>query len=103
MTLRRSEQQADVVVIIDEAYVDFADGPSARTLIEKYRKSFLHVPQNKLCHLQTPSQTLSLQHKSMPAKEIFASLKERNIFLRYLTNQVLIIICVSQSVPMNRW
>ena len=26
----------DVVVIVDEAYVDFADGPSARTLIEKY-------------------------------------------------------------------
>ena len=30
------QKNQDVVVIVDEAYVDFADGPSARTLIEKY-------------------------------------------------------------------
>ena len=30
------QKNTDVVVIVDEAYVDFADGPSARTLIEKY-------------------------------------------------------------------
>lgn len=30
------QKNPDVIVIIDEAYVDFADGPSARTLIEKY-------------------------------------------------------------------
>lgn len=30
------QKNTDVVVIVDEAYVDFADGLSARTLIEKY-------------------------------------------------------------------
>lgn len=30
------QHNPDVIVIIDEAYIDFADGPSARSLLEKY-------------------------------------------------------------------
>ena len=151
------QKNTDVVVIVDEAYVDFADGPSARTLIEKYPnllvvqtfsksrsmagmrigyamgnkelikalndvkysfnsytmsraallcgveavndRAYFEEHVKKICETRektkkalaalgfsfpdSQSNFIFAAHKSMPAKEIFASLKERNIFVRY--------------------
>ena len=151
------QKNTDVVVIVDEAYVDFADGPSARTLIEKYPnllvvqtfsksrsmagmrigyamgnkelikalndvkysfnsytmsrvallcgveavndKAYFEKHVKKICETRektkkalaafgfsfpdSKSNFIFAAHKSMPAKEIFAALKERNIFVRY--------------------
>ena len=151
------QKNTDVVVIVDEAYVDFADGPSARTLIEKYPnllvvqtfsksrsmagmrigyamgnkelikalndvkysfnsytmsrvallcgveavndKAYFEEHVKKICETRektkkalaalgfsfpdSQSNFIFAVHKSMPAKEIFAALKARNIFVRY--------------------
>ena len=151
------QKNTDVVVIVDEAYVDFADGPSARTLIEKYPnllvvqtfsksrsmagmrigyamgnkelikalndvkysfnsytmsraallcgveavndKAYFEEHVKKICETRektkkalaalgfsfpdSKSNFIFAAHKSMPAKEIFAALKARNIFVRY--------------------
>ena len=145
------------IVIVDEAYVDFADGSSARTLIEKYPnllvvqtfsksrsmagmrigyamgnkelikslndvkysfnsytmsrvallcgveavndKAYFEKHVKKICDTRektkkalaalgfsfpdSQSNFIFASHKSMPAKEIFTALKERNIFVRY--------------------
>ena len=129
------QKNTDVVVIVDEAYVDFADGLSARTLIEKYPnllvvqtfsksrsmagmrigyamgnkelikalnvndKAYFEEHVKKICETRektkkalaalgfsfpdSQSNFIFAAHKSMPAKEIFAALKARNIFVRY--------------------
>ena len=132
------QKNTDVVVIVDEAYVDFADGLSARTLIEKYpnllvvqtfsksrsmagmrigyamgnkelikalndvKYSFNSYTMSRvalLCGVEkalaalgfsfpdSQSNFIFAAHKSMPAKEIFAALKARNIFVRYFNKQ----------------
>lgn len=151
------QKNPDVVVIVDEAYVDFADGPSARTLLETYpnllvvqtfsksrsmagmrigyamgnpalikalndvKYSFNSYTMNrtallcgveavndrayfeehvkKICETREKSKKMLealgfsfpdsqsnfifASHRSVPAKEIFESLKKENIYVRY--------------------
>ena len=171
------QKNTDVVVIVDEAYVDFADGPSARTLIEKYPnllvvqtfsksrsmagmrigyamgnkelikslndvkysfnsytmsrvallcgveavndKAYFEEHVKKICETREKTKkalaALGFSFPRLPVKLYlcitqeyackgdFYSIKGYEIFLFViLTNQVLIIICVSQSVLMSR-
>ena len=82
------QKNPDVVVIVDEAYVDFADGSSARTLIEKYPN---------LLVVQTFSKSRSMAGMrigyAMGNKELIKSLNDAKYsFNSYTMNQTALIL-----------
>ena len=73
------EHNRDVVVIVDEAYIDECVDKIITTR-EKAKKSLSELgftfPDSK-------ANFIFATHKSVPAKEIFEKLKEKKIFVRY--------------------
>lgn len=87
------QKNPDVVVIVDEAYVDFADGSSARTLIEKYPN---------LLVVQTFSKSRSMAGMrigyAMGNKELIKSLNDVKYSFNSYTMSRVALLCGVEAV-----